>query len=111
MLFALAALAIAVAVLLAFVLMRRGAARDRGDLLGPPSGLGTTARVAPPQPSTHSVDTGAREVGASLDNLPDDIVTEARVLLKHNQKIEAIKLIRAHARCELGEAKEWCERQ
>ena len=111
MLYALAAVAIAVAVLLVVVLMRRGGAGSRGDLLGPPSGPATTTRVAPPQPSTRPVDTGGREVGASLADLPDAVVTEARVLLKHNQKIEAIKLIRAHARCELGEAKEWCERQ
>ena len=111
MLFVLAVAIALVAVLVLVVLMRRGGAGNRGDLLGPPSGPATTTRVAPPQPSTRSVDTGGREVGASLDDLPDDVVTEARVLLKHNQKIEAIKLIREHARCELGEAKEWCERQ
>ena len=111
MLFVLAVAIVLVAVLVLVVLMRRGGAGNRGDLLGPPSGVGTRTRVAPPQPSKRADDSGAREVGASLDNLPDDVVTEARVLLKHNQKIEAIKLIRAHARCQLGEAKEWCERQ
>ena len=111
MLYALAAAVIVGAVLLVVVLMRRGGAGSRGDLLGPPSGLKTTTRVAPPPPSSRPVDSGAREVGASLANLPDAVAVEARVLLKHGQKIEAIKLIREHVRCELGEAKEWCERQ
>lgn len=110
MLFALAVVVVLVAVLIVIVLLRRGGAGRRGDLLGPPRGLSPTTRAAPPRPSTRPVDRG-REVGASLDNLPDAVAAEARVLLKHNQKLEAIKLIRETIRCELREAKEWCERQ
>lgn len=112
MLFTLA-LAIAVAaVMLAIVLaMKRRGGEHRGNLLGPPRGLGGAARPAPPPPMA-SAPAAADwpEAAAPIGDLPDPVAAEARALLANGHKIEAIKLVRAATGCSLGEAVERIER-
>ena len=107
------AVAVAVAVvMLLFVLKRRARPGNRGDLLGPPPGLGRTARPAPPPPpaaSTLGADSWS-EGAAPIGGLPDHVAAEARELLAQHRKLEAVKLIRAATGCSLEQAVDQVER-
>ena len=110
MLYALVVAIVAAAVLI-FILMRRGARGGRGDLLGPPPGLGARSRPAPP-PAPASPAGGEWPDGAApVVDLRGPAVAAARRLVAQGQKLEAIKLIReANPGWSLGQAKEWVER-
>jgi hypothetical protein len=97
----LAALGIAVLVLAALALRRRGGARD---LIAPP-------RPGAPMPPPRAEPARPWPAGAApIGDLPPELEAEVRALLAAGQKIEAIKQIRAATGIGLREAKEMAER-
>ena len=76
-----------------WLLLRRDGGRDL-----------TRAPVAMPRPGS------TLPASPGRDDLPPDLVAELRQLVAQGQKIHAIKRLREHTRCSLGEAKSWVER-
>jgi hypothetical protein len=96
----LVAIAAAFLVLLFLALRRRSGSRD---LIAPPRDATPPPRYVPP---ARPWSAGAAPIG----DLPPDLAAEVRALLAQDDKIEAIKLVRAATGLGLAEAKEMVER-
>ena len=111
MLIAIAVAVVIAALLLLVVLKRRGGAGSRGDLLGPPPGLGPKTRLASAPAPAPPLGDDWHQGAAPIGDLHERVAAEARQLIAQNRKLEAIKRVReANPSWSLTKAKEWVER-